>query len=167
MPFAEPEENADWAVIRSQQELAAKTIDGVYLTTLVNTGEAQAIHPLKKRTVAGALANAVRCAQFGEAVEYCGPVLEAWEKSADTVKLNFGHAQGLHAKGETVNDLQVCGETGGAIPVNCRIEGEDLYLTGNFGNGAVTVSLGYRNAPEHDLYNAAGYLASPFCVKIY
>ena len=52
MPYNEKAELADWAKIRSEQELVSKTVNNTYLVTLVNTNESEQIHPVNKKTVA-------------------------------------------------------------------------------------------------------------------
>ncbi len=166
MPYIEKAEVADWAMIRNQQEQLTKTVDNTYLVTLVNTGESELIHPLQKKTVSLELANAVRNVQFNENVEYCGPVLEKYEYSKNKIKFIFAHADGLNIKGEELQDFHIYSQSGEEFSFETRIEGNSLYvfLTGD--TIPYRITLGYANAPEHNLYNSAGYLASPFNLKI-
>ncbi|MBQ3546880.1 MAG: hypothetical protein IJA44_00190 [Clostridia bacterium] len=166
MPYNENAEIADWAMIRSQQELVSKTVDNTYLVTIVNTGESKLIHPVRKKTVSYELANAVRNVQFGENVEYCGPILEKYEYVDNKIKLFFSHALGLNIKGEGLRDFYVYSKDGKALPFDIQIDNNclNILLTTNLIPNRIT--LGYNNAPEHNLYNAAGYLASPFDLKL-
>ena len=68
MPY--DEEDGDWATIRKSQEAVSKNVDGVYMTTLVNTDEEKQIHPTKKHTVSMMLANAILHVLFGYDVMY-------------------------------------------------------------------------------------------------
>ncbi len=70
MPYNEPSDVASWQIIRSNQESASKTIENVYLVTLVDTDESEEIHHQKMKKVSQALANAVRNVQLGEDIEY-------------------------------------------------------------------------------------------------
>lgn len=166
MPYIEPANVSDWAMIRSQQEKVSKTVDNTYLVTLVNTNESKLIHPVKKKTVSYALANAVRNVQFKEKVEYCGPVLNDVKAFEDRVELNFLHADGLYVKGEELIDLYLYCNNCEVKPLNIEIKDNKLiiYFTNNKKPNKIT--LGYSNAPEHNLYNKAGYLASPFKFEI-
>ena len=159
MPFNEPESEPAWAIIREGIEKASKSLDKTYLVTLFNTGEADNIHPTKKRGVGEALANAVLCRQFGRATEYCGPVLEAVSAVAGgKARLTFCHAEGLRFEGGPRDFCALLPE--GEAPAECAIV--DGAIIVKLPPEAVGVSMGYRNAPEHNLFNSSGLLASPF-----
>lgn len=166
MPYQESETVADWAMIRSQQELASKTIDNLYLVTLVNTGESDEIHPVNKKTVSYELANAVKNIQFKENIEYSGPVLEKADLFDNKIELTFSHADGLVIKGEKLIDLHLYSDNVEVLPNDVEIIDNKLiiYLTSKEQINRIT--LGYKNAPEHNLYNSSGYLASPFELKL-
>lgn len=165
MPFNEGVK-ADWATIRAKQEKVCRTGDNIYLTTLVDTQEIHDIHPPRKRVTAGALANAVKRVQFGADVEYCGPVLATHTVNGNTAALTFCHADGLCIKGDTLTDTFVLDAEGAEHPVTAALQGNTLTLTWDATLQPVAITMGYRNAPEHNLYNAAGYWASPFKVAL-
>ncbi|MBO4934428.1 MAG: hypothetical protein J5441_04570 [Clostridia bacterium] len=158
MPFNEPESEPAWAVIREGIEKASKSLDKTYMVTLFNTGEADNIHPTKKRGVGEALANAVLCRQFGREVEYCGPVLEAVSVADGEAKLTFSHADGLRFEGAPRDVYALLPD--GEAPAECAIADGAVFV--KLPPDAAGVSMGFRNAPEHNLYNSSGYLASPF-----
>ncbi|MBQ6885789.1 MAG: hypothetical protein IJN56_08665 [Clostridia bacterium] len=162
MPYDEAPDVADWAVIRSQQQLAAQTVDNVYLVTLVNTGEKNEIHPTKKKDIAYALSNAVRAVQHNESVEYSGPVLQTYKHIKNGVELVFSHAEGLHLKGNELQDTYVYDEEDRLLQVDFLLEKSSLIIICKCGVAPKTITMGYNNAPEHNLYNNSGYLASPF-----
>jgi len=165
MPYNESADVADWATIRSQQERVSKTVANTYLVTLVDTGESELIHPLKKKKVAYGLANAVKSVQFDEKIEYCGPILDDFKCGKNSVELVFSHADGLHIKGSELLDLCVCAND---VPLTVSVEIKENCLKLSWqGNALPTViALGYNNAPKHNLYNGAGYLASPFQLRL-
>lgn len=160
-PFADSAEN-DWPHIRQSQERAAKTIPHTYLCTLVHTGESDNIHPTKKHQLAVELKNAVLTHAFGYDLEYTGPVYDKAEKTASGACITFTHADGLHFDGDPA-DLQVYDAAGTPLPYVAAIEGDTLRITAD---GIACVELGWRNACTHNLYNSAGYLASPFQVVL-
>lgn len=160
-PFADSAEN-DWPHIRQSQERAAKTIPHTYLCTLVHTGESDNIHPTKKHQLAVEVKNAVLTHAFGYDLEYTGPVYDKAEKTASGACITFTHSDGLHFDGDPA-DLQVYDAEGNPLPYVAAIEGNTLALTAD---GIARVELGWRNACTHNLYNSAGYLASPFQVVL-
>ena len=165
MPFNEGP-NADWAMIRAKQEEVCRTVDNVYLTTLVDTNEIHDIHPPRKRTAAVALSNAVKRVQFGADLEYCGPVLAEHKVKGNIAELTFCHADGLCIKGNALTDTFVLDAEGTEHPVTATVAGNTVTLTWDSAVTPVAITMGYRNVPAHNLYNAAGYWASPFKVEV-
>lgn len=166
MPYMDNPEMSDWAMIRAQQEKVTKTVDATYLVTLVNTGESDKIHPVNKKTVANALANAVKCIQFNEEIEYCGPVLEKYECFEKEIKLTFSHADGLKIKGDSLLDLYIYDGNGNKLSFDVEIVEKGLKICYKDEDIPTKITMGYCNAPNHNLYNSAGYLASPFSLEI-
>lgn len=166
MPYIGNPEMSDWAMIRAQQEKVTKTVNNTYLVTLVNTGESDKIHPINKKVVSYELANAVKYAQFNEAVEYCGPVLEKYECSQKEIKLTFSHADGLYIKDEKLCDFYVYAQNGEELSFDIKIIDNNLSVLLTSDKIPYKIALGYANAPEHNLYNSSGYLASPFELKL-
>jgi len=160
-PHADGDWN-DWPHIRQAQERVAKEVPGAYLCTLTHTGEADNIHPTKKHRLAQELTAAVLTVCHGCEREYCGPVYDTVEKTDGGVRITFTHAEGMHFDGEPA-DLSVTDAEGAPLPYTAAVEGNALILTAE---GIARVRMGWRNAPEHNLYNAAGLLASPFEVEI-
>ena len=148
----------DWSHIRQAQERVTKEVPDTYLCTLGHTGEADNIHPTKKHHLAEKLTNAVLTTQFGYDREYCGPVVEKAEKTEDGAVVTFSHADGLHFDGEP-SDIAVYDGDGNALPYTAAIEGNTLRITAP---GVARVEMGWQNACTHNLYNSAGWLASPF-----
>ena len=148
----------DWAHIRQAQERVAREVPATYLCTLAHTGEADNIHPTKKHRIATELKNAVLANAFGYDVEYCGPLYDAVARTADGVTIAFTHAEGLHFDGDPT-DLTVYDAAGNPLPYTAAIEGNTLRITAD---GVARIDMGFCNSPTHNLYNTAGFLASPF-----
>ncbi len=158
MPFDEEPKKAAWSDIRLAQLRAAKDIPGVKLVTLQFTGEETMIHPMHKKKVGEALANAV-LTDDGKPYEYCGPIAEKAEFTDRTVTVTFSHANGLHFTDELLHGAEVLADDE-PIFYDTLIEGNHVIF--RTGSPADTVRMGCANVPEHDLYNLEGYPASPF-----
>ncbi len=165
MPYGEGA-NADWAIIRRRQEEVTRQVAGTYLVTPVETGEYHEIHPTHKKTLARALANAVRNTRFGDVIEYCGPVAESVTADADGICIAFSHAGGLTVHGDRLTDTYVLDEAGEKHPANGTVKGNVLTLTFEGDFRPTAVMMGYANTPRHNLYNGNGYWASPFCKEL-
>ncbi len=160
-PYGENPQNADIAMIRQQQMLAAKTVPGVCLITCHETGEAHEIHPVHKRALAEATANAVLTRYYGQEHEYSGPVIEAVTREGNRAVCTFSHARELVIRGEALTDAVVYDAAGNTYPATGKVEEGKLVLTWAPTADVIGVRLGYQNAPKHNLYNAT-YLACPF-----
>ena len=101
---------------------------------------------------------AVLTTQFGYAKEYCGPVVETVEKQSEGVCITFTHADGLHFDGDMA-DLKVYDAAGNELDYAVVIHENRLFIAAE---GIARIELGWRNACVHNLYNEAGWLASPF-----
>lgn len=149
-----------WEAVRKGIEEVAKTVDNVYMTTLVNTGESDQIHPKKKNTVAVMLANAVLTTIYGRDLPYSGPVFNDCILKSDHAEINFIFRDGLHFDGEP-KDIYVTYQNGETEEAECKIRRNKLFVMLK-GEKVTKIAMGYCNVPCHNLYNSAGYLASPF-----
>ena len=148
----------DWPHIRQAQERVTKEVPYTYLCTLNHTGEADNIHPTKKHQLALELTAAVSTVCYGQPREYCGPVYDTAEKTVTGAIITFTHAEGLYFDGDPA-DLCVYDAAGNALDYTAAVEGNAVVITAP---DAARVTLGWRNSPTHNLYNSAGWLASPF-----
>ena len=160
-PFADSPEN-DWPHIRQAQERATKEIPGAYLCTLAHTGESDNIHPTKKHQIATEVAGAVLTVCYDMPCEYCGPVYDTVTPTADGVAITFTHADGLHFDGDPA-DLCVYDAAGNALTYAVSVADNAVTITAE---GISRITLGWQNACTHNLYNAAGLLASPFEINL-
>ena len=161
-----PSDIGNWAAVRERQERFCKKDAHARLITMPETGEAKMIHPARKSGVAKSLLGAVLADLVGSDAEYCGPIAESFELIEDGLRITFSHADGLYILGNHMTDTYVYDHRGVAATVFAEIEGNTLTLTWWKGLRTTRVSMGYGNEPYHNLYNKAGYLASPFSYTI-
>lgn len=165
-----PEPIGEIAPIREALVDAARTETDVYTVSLTPVPDVAEIHPVNKAVVAQKLSNAILATLFGRAVEYTGPRLASAKREGNTLTLTFTHADGLclcNVDGTPAADLTdayFLTERGEKIAAEGRIAEDRLLLP--IPDGATALSLGYCNAPAHNLTNAVGYLASPFRVLL-
>lgn len=157
---------ANWAAVRAGQERASRTLPHVKMVTIPETGESRLIHPARKAAVAGALVNAVLTDLSGKAHEYSGPIAERFEPIEHGLRVTFSHAEGLHIVGKYITDTFAFDERGVPTSVFAAIEENVLTLSWRQDMHAVRVSMGEQNDAHHNLYNASGYLASPFSFSL-
>lgn len=161
-PHTSGVEGSSWPNVRAGQERAARNLPHVRLITCPETGEARMIHPARKAGVARALVRAAMVDLCGGCEEYSGPVAEKFERLDHALRITFSHAEGLHILGDHMTDTFAFDKRGVAMTVFAEIEGNTLTLSWRRDVPASRVSMGWQNDAHHNLYNAAGYLASPF-----
>ena len=157
MPYTYGE---NWEIVRKAIEDVAKTVDNVYMTTMVNTDENDKIHPQKKNTVAVMLANAVLSSLYGRELVYSGPVFKKCIIKDNCAEIRFIFRHGLHFDSEP-KDIYVTYVNGDTEEAECYIRSNKLYVKLK-NEKVLKIAMGYCQVPCHNLYNDAGYLASPF-----
>ena len=110
-----------WHIVRKCQEEVAKTVDNVYMTTLVNTSENDQIHPQKKNTIAVMLANAVLSTLYGHDKIYSGPVYNQFNVKNNELEISFIFGGGLHFNGQP-KDILLHYEDGKTDTAKCKIK---------------------------------------------
>ena len=165
-PYCSTVEGASWVDVRVGQARAARTVPFVKMITTPETGEARMIHPARKAGVALALVRAVLTDMIGAEEEYSGPVAERFERLEHGLRITFSHATGLFILGDHMTDTFAFDRRGVAMTVAAEIEGNTLTLSWRRDVPAARVSMGWQNDAHHNLYNAAGYLASPFAYDL-
>ena len=70
----------------------------------------------------------------------------------------------LNGDGDDKRDAFFLKADGTRTAAAVAIDGDRLVAT--IPDGSIRFSLGYGNTPRHNLYNSAGYLASPFSVDL-
>lgn len=151
--------------IRSQQHLAAKLIDGVWLASIMDAGMERDIHPKTKRAAAERLALLALGKVYGKSVLCDAPeaVGVRWEKERITVY--FSHAgDGLYCTGEGNPAGIVLLTDGKETDFQAEIRDCRLIIHTSDLNVYRHVQLDYARLPyvEADIYNSAGLCAKPF-----
>lgn len=159
----------DWAVVREAERKASQTEKNVYTVSLTESGEYNEVHPVHKRPVAEKLCNAILATKFGKDVEYTGPVFDDFSIKDGVLRISFTHGKGLRFcdfKGnkEEAKGCFFIGKDGKKTEANVSLDGDSLLVT--LSEDSDLFCMGYENAPTHNLYNEARYLASPFRIKL-
>ena len=161
--------------VRIAQGDAARTIKNVTVCTMLSHEDTAKgigylnIHPINKKPVAQALANAALSTyykpkgDYSKSPEYSGPLYKSVKVNGNTAEITFSHASGLKlTSGNTVSELEI--RTGGGrwIGVDGELKGNKVVIKTDKANKITGVRMAYRNQPNINLYNSAGYCASPF-----
>lgn len=129
------------------------------------------IHPTDKAPVAKALANAVLTTyynplgEYKKTPEYCGPLYKSITAENGKAVITFTHTTGglkKHYKNEEIGEFEVRVDGGIWVEAEAKISGNKVVLSAEGYSIITGVRMGYRNRPRVNVYNGAGYCASPF-----
>lgn len=161
--------------IRIAQGEAARKIKNVTVCTMLSYDDTAKglgylnIHPINKKPVAVALANAALSTyykpkgDYSKSPEYSGPLYKDVKLNGNTAEITFSHSSGLKlTAGDAVRELEI--RTGGGrwIGAEGELIGNKVVIKTDKVDKITGVRLAYRNQPNINLYNGAGYCASPF-----
>ena len=158
-PFAVP----TWPGLREAQFQTLSLVPNTAMAVIVDHGDKYDIHPRSKEPVGKRLALAALARDYGQEIEYSGPLYDRFELLPGAVRIHFTHAEGLHTSGtQRVLGFMVAGADRRFYPAQAKIEGETILVRSPEVATPVAVRYGWNNAPDLNLFNAAGLPASPF-----
>ncbi len=166
MPFLfvqlAPHRNTHPAFREAQQRIWQKTpLTAMVVTT--DVGDANNIHPTRKRPVGERLALAARALSYGEKVEYSGPVFKGMSVENGRAVISFTHTgTGLMAKGEELKGFTLAGADEKFLPAGAEIDGSTVVVTSDQISKPTAVRYGWAMMPEGNLFNREGLPAAPF-----
>lgn len=163
------EQLGKWAPIRSALSRAPLNETNVYAVSMTEVADVGEIHPTNKYPVAEKLSHAILTTLFGASLEYTGPLFVRAECKDNALTLCFDHAEGLcflDEKGRPAAARDAYFHLADGSRCAAYPTVSDRTITSKIPEGAIAFSLGYQNAPCHNLYNKEGYLASPFSINL-
>jgi sialate O-acetylesterase len=133
------------------------------MVVTTDVGDAQNIHPTRKRPVGERLALAARALSYGEKIEYSGPVFRTMNIEGDSAVISFSHlGSGLMAKGDLLKGFTIAAKDGKFVPADAVIEGSTVVVTSGKIAKPVAVRYGWTQVPDLNLFNREGLPAAPF-----
>jgi sialate O-acetylesterase len=135
------------------------------MAVITDVGDEKDIHPKPKQPVGERLAIAALGIEYGQKIEYSGPMLKDVKFKGSTATLTFDHATGgLVAKDGELTGFSLVGSDDSIYPAKAVIKGDTIVVTTDMVSKVVGVRYGWVNfaKPTLNLYNGAGLPASPF-----
>jgi sialate O-acetylesterase len=151
-----------WGVVRDAQRRTLK-LANTGMAVSLDVGQADNVHPSDKQTVGARLALAARGVAYGEAVEFSGPLFVEATPEGNGLRVYFMHAQGLTAKGGSLEGFEVAGEDRRFHAATARVDGDTVLVSAADVGRPMYVRYAWANAPmTANLYNGAGLPAAGF-----
>ncbi|MBL4676920.1 MAG: 9-O-acetylesterase [Mucilaginibacter sp.] len=153
---------ADWPELRFAQTGTLK-VPNTGMAVTIDIGEGGNIHPHNKQDVGLRLALIALAKNYGQTVEYSGPMLSSKKINGKEVELSFTHAEGLMSKNSPeLKGFFVAGDDKKFYPAKAVINGTNITVRSPDVAQPVAVRYDWQNNPYGTLYNKAGLPASPF-----
>lgn len=167
---AEQPGESNWADLREDQALVARTVPHCGLALAIDCGDARDIHPKDKQTVGRRLALAARAIAAGEPVEWSGPWYREQVVEGAAIRLRFAHlGGGLTAAGglstadaKPLTGFAIAGDDRVFTWAEARIDGDSVVVSSPQVAKPVAVRYAWADNPACNLANQAGLPAVPF-----
>lgn len=159
----DPVPASGWAEVREAQAQAL-ALPRTAMAVTIDVGDADDIHPKRKREVADRLVLAARAIAYGEDVVYSGPVYRDMKREGSKAHLFFSRVgSGLQARGGALRRFEVAGPDARYTWARAVIEDDHVTVWSDEVSDPVAVRYAWSGNPEGaNLYNADGLPASPF-----
>lgn len=152
-----------WAELREAQRRVALTLPGCGLATAIDLGEAEDIHPRRKREVGDRLALwALHCVHGRKDLPYAGPLYAEHWREKNGIRIRFTHAEGLQVRGKELRGFQIAGMDRRWVWAEAEIQGDTVFVSSPAVSTPVAVRYAWQANPEITLENAWGLPASSF-----
>ena len=146
------------------------TISNIGMAFTTDLGEAEFIHPSKKKEIGERLGHWALSQTYGVKAIICkGPVASKYEKNGNRILISFDNAtNGLMPHYETIIGFELLDKDGHLCPVEGRIKQwtSSVEIQDDRLIDASQIRYGFRNYIETNLKNTAGLPASPFCIDL-
>ncbi len=151
-----------WPYFRDSQRRLASHLPQTFMVVTSDLGDSLNVHYPNKRPVGIRLAWQALHHTYGHALESEGPDCTGKTFEGDGVRLNFSHAEGLHAQGKQLIGFEVAGEDGVFYPADAEIQGTAVLVRCHSVAHPKTVRYGWQPFTRANLVNGAGLPASTF-----
>jgi sialate O-acetylesterase len=179
-----PEESS-WAELREAQS-SALALPNTGQAVLIDIGEARDIHPRNKRDAGERLAAIALANNYGKRIPFSGPVYESVHFVEGKAILRFKHTNGglvarpvpeahdvetstretaplvRNSPGSELEGFAICGEDRRWVWADAQIQGDTVVVRSDKVPSPVAVRYAWADNPTCNLYNGAGFPASPF-----
>jgi len=139
-------------------------LKNVGMAVITDAGDSLDIHPRNKTVTGERLAAWALAKQYGKDVTYSGPLFKTMKVEGNKAVLSFDYADDglMTSDNEPVKGFIVAGEDRRFYPATALIRGDKLEVSAPQVSVPVAVRYAYCNFFRVNLYNKAGFPATPF-----
>lgn len=176
---------SNWAELREAQA-SALALPNTGQAVLIDIGEAGDPHPRNKKNVGDRLAAIALAKLYKKEAPFCSPLYRSMTVNANKIAVTFAHTEGgllarpigpvydvISSSGQTaplvrnsprseVEGFAICGADKKWVWAEARISGDQVIVWSDRIPEPIAVRYGWADNPTCNLYNGAGFPASPF-----
>jgi sialate O-acetylesterase len=155
---------SDWAELREAQLLTLALPDTAMAIT-IDLGDPHDIHPKNKQEVGRRLALIALGRDYGQDIEYSGPICKSFTLDRDhhDLIIHFIHANGLHpATGKIILGFEIAGPDHKWQPATATVQGASVTLASAAVPDPIAARYAWSDNPTCNLINSVKLPASPF-----
>ena len=155
--------DSQWAELREAQLVSLK-VPHTAMAVTIDIGEAADVHPKNKQDVGRRLAAPALAHTYGRTnVVASGPMYKSSAIEGKQIRLAFDElGGGLTCHGDELTGFAIAGEDQHFVWASARIEGDSVVVWSPEVTKPAAVRYAWGDNPECNLYNKAGFPASPF-----
>lgn len=176
-----------WAELREAQALATETVAKTGMACIIDIGEAEDVHPVRKREVGERLANLALANDYGKKVPTDGPRFKSYTIDKNCIVIKFSNAAGglkavpsgdfaedrygkkamgfsivKQAESGKLTGFQIAGADHIWHWADAEINGDSVIVSSPDVPHPVAVRYGWADNPVCNLFNSEGLPAWPF-----
>lgn len=183
---AKTPQESPWAELREAQSSTLKLSSHTGQAVLIDLGEAGDIHPRNKKPAGERLAAIALAKTYQQQIPFSGPVVKSLTIRGHQLRLAFNHIEGglvakelpetypvrtlfnqtapliRHSPESELEGFSIAGSDRKWHWANAKIEGDTVIVWSEKVPRPVAVRYGWANNPTCNLFNKAGFPASPF-----
>ena len=148
---------------REAQHLIWQNTPHTAMVVTTDVGNADNIHPTRKRPVGERLALAARALCYGEEIESSGPIFKDIKIEANRAIISFTHVGGgLIAKDGELKGFTIAGADHKFVPAKAEIQGGNIIVSADGVKTPEAVRYNWVMLPDGNLFNREDLPAAPF-----
>ena len=152
-----------WAELREAQLMTFRNVKNTGMAVTIDIGEADQVHPAKKKEVGQRLALWALAHDYKKNVVYSGPLYKKMEIDDNKIRCKFDFAQSdLKAEGDEVEGFAIAGKDKKFMWAKAIIDGSNVIVWNDEVKEPVAVRYAWARYPFCNLYNRENLPASPF-----
>lgn len=180
-----PDARSEWSDLREAQSMTL-SLPETGQAVLIDVGEEEDIHPRDKKTVGTRLAAIALANTYGKSMPFSGPVFQSMKVEGGEARLSFSHTDGglkaaplpevyqpktlspatvplrRNSPSSELEGFALSGSDGKWFWADARIEGDEIVISSLQVPQPTAVRYAWADNPIGNLFNGAGFPASPF-----